>query len=80
VRTLEGTAQVAEPTMDLMSPDLALAPTRTLGPDDLLILKHLPRQTGAAPVIAASSACVECSRPTAPSCASSPQAPPACRE
>jgi hypothetical protein len=59
VKTFDGSAQVNEPTMDLMSPDLAVTPTRTIGPNDLAILKHLPRQTGAAPVIAASSACVE---------------------
>jgi hypothetical protein len=59
LRTFAGTASVEEPTIDLMSADLAVSSTRTLGPHDLLILKHLPRQTGPAPVIAASSTCIE---------------------
>jgi hypothetical protein len=59
IKTFEGTVRVSEPTMDLMSPDLAVSATRTLGPDEIAILKHLPRAGGHAPVVAASSACVE---------------------
>ena len=59
VKTFAAPAQVAEPTMDLMSADLAVSATRTVAPNDLAILKRLPRQTGAAPVIAATSVCLE---------------------
>ncbi len=59
IKTFDGTAQVGEPTIDLMSADLAVSTTRSLGPDDLAILKHLPLPAGSAPVVAASSACLE---------------------
>ena len=59
VKAFAAPVQVAEPTMDLMDANLAVSPTRTVAANDLAILKHLPRQTGAAPVIAASSARIE---------------------
>jgi hypothetical protein len=59
IKTFDGAAHLGEPTIDLMSADLAVSATRSLGPDEVAILKHLPRPVGPAPVVAASSACLE---------------------
>jgi hypothetical protein len=42
-----------------MSPSLSLRPTAPLAKDDLVVLRQLPARTGEAPVLAASSGCIE---------------------
>ena len=42
-----------------MSADLAIRPAGPIAPDEVVVLKKLPNQTGAAPTLAASSDCVE---------------------
>ncbi|MBI2297480.1 MAG: hypothetical protein HYU66_00765 [Armatimonadetes bacterium] len=58
IRTLDKPAGLSEPTVNLMTPDLAIRAAGTVPPDELLILKHLP-PAGRAPRVAASSACLE---------------------
>jgi len=59
VKALGESAPMPEPGIDLMTPDLAIRPAGPVAPDDLVILKRIPAQEGPAPVIAASSDCVE---------------------
>ena len=59
VKALDEPATVDGPMVDLFTPDLALRPAGPIAPDGLAILKRLPRQTGRAPALAATSACVE---------------------
>jgi hypothetical protein len=59
LKAFDRPALLAEPAIDLMSANLAIRPAGPIAPDDVVILKKLPRQTGAAPTLAASSDCVE---------------------
>jgi hypothetical protein len=59
VKAFDEETQVDGPMIDLMSPDLALRPAGPLGKDDLVVLRRLPKRTGEAPALAASSACIE---------------------
>jgi hypothetical protein len=58
LKTLDESAPVPAGMMDLMTPDFALVPAHTQGPDELVILKQLP-PAGPEPALAATSACVE---------------------
>ena len=59
IKAFDQPAQLAEPAIDLMSADLAIRPAGPVAPDEVVVLKKLPRQTGDAPTLAASSDCVE---------------------
>lgn len=59
VKALDQEAPVEGPVVDLFTPDLALRPAGPVAPDGVAVLKRLPAQTGRAPVLAATSACVE---------------------
>ena len=59
LKTFDQPARLAEPAIDLMSADLAIRPAGPVAPDEVVVLKKLPPQSGAAPTLAASSDCVE---------------------
>jgi hypothetical protein len=59
IKAFDQPAHLSEPAIDLMSADLAIRPAGPIAPDEVVVLKKLPRQTGAAPTLAASSDCVE---------------------
>jgi hypothetical protein len=58
VRTLEQPLEIAEPMVDLFTPDLRVRPAGVLAPGSLAILKRLP-PVGPTPVVVASSGCME---------------------
>lgn len=58
LKTLDESATIPGGMMDLMTPDLAVLPRHTIGPDELVVLKQVP-DAAPAPVLAATSACVE---------------------
>jgi hypothetical protein len=59
IKAFDQPAQLADPAIDLMSAELALRPAGPIAPDEVVVLKKLPRQMGAAPTLAAASDCVE---------------------
>ena len=59
LKAFDQPAPLAEPAIDLMSADLAIRPAGPIAPDEVVVLKKLPRQSGTAPTLAASSDCVE---------------------
>jgi hypothetical protein len=59
VKAFDEETPVNGPMIDLMSPNLSLRPAGPLAKDGLVVLRQLPARTGEAPVLAASSACIE---------------------
>jgi hypothetical protein len=59
IKAFDQPAQLGEPGIDLMSADLAIRRPGPIAPDEVVVLKRLPQQTGTAPTLAASSDCVE---------------------
>lgn len=64
IKALDQSARLSEPAIDLMSADLAIRPAGPVAPDEVLVLKKLPAQAGAAPTLAAASECIEWSAQT----------------
>jgi hypothetical protein len=59
MKAFDRPAKLSVAGVDLMSADLAIRPAGPVAPDEVVVLKKLPRQTGLAPTLAAASECIE---------------------
>ncbi len=64
IKAFDKPAQLSQPAVDLMSADLAIRPAGPVAPDEVVVLKKLPRQVGSAPTLAVASDCIEWSART----------------